>query len=89
MPTLEVQDYEYFSYDESPLSLDEAIKKSSELRKADAENFYRVRPANDKNTAFVVLKVPVTSVYAELAERVSNMARRFSFHTRRVHAKRK
>jgi hypothetical protein len=89
MPTLEAQDYEYFSYDESPLSLDEAIKKASELRRADAENFYRIRPANDKNTSFVVLKVPVASVYAELAARVSNMARRFSFHTRRVHTRRK
>ena len=82
MPTLEVQDYEHFSFDENPLSLDEAIKKASELRKGDKENFYRVKPANDKATTFVVTKVPATAIYADLAARVAKAMARYRLRGR-------
>jgi hypothetical protein len=84
MPTLEAREYEHFSYDESPLTLDEAVKKASELRKNDAENFYRIEPANEDKTSFKVTKVPVASVYAGLVARVSRlMGRRSSLRTTR------
>jgi hypothetical protein len=82
MPTLEVQDYEHFSYDDAPLSLDEAIKKASDLRKKDAENFFRVEPASEDNTSFKVTKIRAASVYADfLARMVKMMARRSSLRT--------
>jgi hypothetical protein len=77
MPTLEVQDYEHFSYDDAPLNLDEAIKRAGELRKKDTENFYRIRPTNESGTSFVVKKVPASAVYAELAGRVAKVLARF------------
>jgi len=84
MPTLEVQDYEHFSFDDSPLTLDEAVKKASELRKKDAENFYRIEPANEGNTSFKVTKVRATSVYADFVARmVKLMGRRYSLRTTR------
>lgn len=84
MPMLEAQDYEHFSYDESSLTLDEAVAKASELRKKDAENFYRIEPANEGKTSFKVTKVPAASVYAGLVARVAKlMARRSSLRTTR------
>jgi hypothetical protein len=83
-PTLEIQDYEHFRYDESPLTLDEAVKKAGELRKKDSENFYRIEPANQDGTTFTVKKVSAASLYAELVARMSKLtARRFSFRTKR------
>ena len=82
MPTLEVPSYEHFSFDETPMSLDEAIKKASELRKSDSENFYRVRPANDKGTTFIVAKVPASSIYADLAARVAKAVARYRLRGR-------
>lgn len=84
MPTLEVQDYEHFSYDDAPLSLDEAVKKASDLRRRDSENFYRITPLNESNTSFAVKKVSIASVYAEFVARVSKLTgRRFSLRTTR------
>jgi hypothetical protein len=84
MPTLEIQDYEHFRYDESPLTLDEAVKKAGDLRKKDSENFYRIEPANEAGTAFTVTKVSAASIYAEFVARVSKLAaQRFSFYTKR------
>jgi len=83
MPTLEIQDYEHFCYDESPLTLDEAVKKASELRKNDSENVYRIEPANEGRTAFTVTRVSAALVYAEFVARISKlMARRSSSRTK-------
>lgn len=75
MPTLESLEYERFSYDESALTLDEAVKKASDLRKKDSESFYRVEPAGD---GFTVKKVSMSSVYAEFLARAVKLTRRFS-----------
>jgi hypothetical protein len=82
MPTLEVQDYEHFSFDDRPLTLDEAVQKASELRKNDAVNFYRIEPANEANTSFKITKVRAASVYADFVARMCKlMAHRSSIHT--------
>jgi hypothetical protein len=64
MPTIEAREYERFSYDD-PLTLDEAVKKASELRRRDSANFYRVENVDEGRNAFTVKKVPVASVYAD------------------------
>jgi hypothetical protein len=82
MPALEIQDYEHFSYDEPSLTLDEAVRKSSELRKKDGNNFYRIVPVNDSATTFAVKKVPVSEVYADLAARVARILGRYRLRGR-------
>jgi hypothetical protein len=81
MPMLDAAvEYDHFSYDESssrPLSLDEAVKKAAELRKADSANFYRVEATDVTATGFRVEKVSVASVYADF---VSRFAQRFMRH---------
>lgn len=77
MPTLEVQEFEHFNYDEPTLSLDEAVKKAQELRKSGSGNFYRVSPANEKGTAFVVKTIPASTVYGELGARVARVLGRY------------
>jgi len=81
MSMIGVQDYEHFSFDDRPLTLDEAVKKASQLRKSDTENFYRIEPVNDVHTSFKVTKVHAASVYADFVARVSKLvARRSSLH---------
>lgn len=73
MPTLEAQDYERFSYDEAPLTLDEAVKKARDLRQGDSSNFYRVELASESGTDFTVKKVSKASVYADFIARVAKL----------------
>lgn len=75
MPTMEVQDFEHFNYDEQPLTLDEAIKKASKLRQADSNSFYRVRQVSDSRGTFVVKKVTKSSVYADFVARLFKLTR--------------
>jgi len=74
MPTMEMQEYDQFRYDEPTLTLDEAVKKASELRRKDHEHFYRIEPANDKITTFRVTKISSASVYADFLARVAKLA---------------
>jgi hypothetical protein len=60
-----VADYEVFEYkyfDEPVLSLNQAAEKAAALRKADSAHFYRIVPHEQ---GFIVVKVPVSDVYAE------------------------
>jgi hypothetical protein len=80
MPTLESLDYERFSIDDADsksLTLDEAVKKSSDLRRDDKEHFYRVLPIDDKAISFRVEKVPVAAVYAEFLARITKKFGRY------------
>ena len=81
MPVLETLEYDKFHYDEanqSSLTLDEAVKKASELRRSDQSSFYRIEPVSEADNNFVVTKVPVGSVYTEFVARVTKMlGRRF------------
>jgi hypothetical protein len=77
MPALEAQDYERFSYDEAPLTLDEAVKKANDLRRKDSANFYRVEHTDDARTTFTVTKIPVSSVYADFIARVAKVMGRY------------
>ena len=84
MPTLETLDYERFSYDEAnqqPLSLDEAIKKASELRRSDKSHFYRIEFADDSNSNFRINKVAVSSVYSDFLSRVTKLIGRYQFRS--------
>lgn len=83
MPVLEAQEYEHFSYDEQPLTLDEAIKKARDLRRDDSRNFYRIRHANEGGTTFTIKKVPVSSVYAEFVGKMVKLAGRLSVRSAR------
>ena len=76
MPTLEVQDYEKFRYDESALTLDEAMKKAAELRRKDSSNFYRIENVDESRTTFTVAKVPISTVYADFIARIAKIVGR-------------
>ena len=71
MPMLEAQEYEKFRYDEPTLTLEEATKKAADLRRQDSSNFYRVQNTDESRTAFVVAKIPVSSVYADFLARIA------------------
>jgi hypothetical protein len=76
MPTLDTLEYERFSLDQAdqtPLPLDEAVKKAAELRKSDPANFYRVEYANENHTDFVVLKIEASTVYADFFARMAKL----------------
>lgn len=83
MQTFESTDYERFSYDEgeSTLTLEQAIKKAADLRRGDAEHFYRVKARDQNANEFHVEKVPKTSAYTEFLSRLMKNAVR---HTRAV-----
>jgi len=83
MPILETQEYEQFSYDEQPLTLDEAIKKARDLRRTDPANFYRVKHGNEGRTMFTVKKIPASSVYADFVAKMAKLTGRFSIRTAR------
>ena len=82
MPTLEALEYERFSYDERPLTLDEALAKAAELRRKDSSNFYRIEHINEGRTAFRIKKVSATSVYADFAARVAKALGKYRFRSR-------
>ena len=80
MPMLEALDYEHFSYNEATeqsLSLDDAVKKAAELRRADPTYCYRISAVDDSFNVFIVKKVPVASVYAEFIARVTKTMGRY------------
>ena len=86
MPTLEHTEYERFSYEENvaSLSLDEAIKRASDLRKADSTHFYRIERVDPTSDAFRVDKVSVASAYAEFMARIASNLGRFARLSRRA-----
>ncbi len=81
MPVLDSTDYERFSYHEPSsqgLTLEEAIKKAKELRRADQSNFYRVEVVDPNANAFRIEAVPVSAAYAELMARMAKTLARYS-----------
>ena len=84
MPTLDATEYERFSYDEAApsMTLDEAVKKAAELRKADSERFHRIE-TNDGNT-FRVESVSRAEVYANFLARSARMMSKFVRVARRA-----
>ena len=75
MPTLESLDYERFNFGDEEsaksLSLDEAIKKAAALRREDKQNFYRIEAVDESMNSFRIEKVAISSVYAELLNRLT------------------
>jgi hypothetical protein len=85
MPSLEAIDYDTFTIEgagERPLTLDEAVKKASQLRRKDVgNNFYRIVRVDENKNAFIVRRVAAASVYADFAARVSKLLGRYKLRT--------
>jgi len=85
MLALERSEYEHFSLDDPGqhgLTLEEAVRKASELRRKDSSNFYRVEFADENHTTFRVTVVPASSVYSQLMNHVSRLVARYTSRTR-------
>lgn len=66
-------DYERFSYenfDESPLTLEEAVRKANILRSHDSQHVYRVVPFDDELKGFYVESASKTELYANFLSRI-------------------
>jgi hypothetical protein len=72
MPTLETE-YDRFSYGETEpsLSLDEAVKRASELRQKNPGNFYRICSNDEKLSGFRVKTVSAAEVYSDFIARMA------------------
>ena len=77
MPSLlDSTDYDRFDYrhaDEPALSLEDAIKKVAELRRADKAHFHRILPTDGNMTAFRIDSVSRDQVYADFVTRASDL----------------
>lgn len=62
--------FDYNGYDQTPLSLEDAIKKASELRHNDPGKVHRVVPADRTISTFYVDSIPAAEVYADLLSRL-------------------
>lgn len=82
--TTDYERFEYKHYDETPLTLEEAVKKAQALRSGDEDSVYRVMPLDDEMTYFYVDRIAKGELYASLLSRVSEMwGRLFSLTSRR------
>jgi len=71
--TIDATDYDLFdyqNYDQEPLSLEEASRKASEMRRKDTQNVYRILPADHDMNGFYVTSVPVEVLRAELESKL-------------------
>jgi hypothetical protein len=84
MPTIDATEYERFSYDEATpsMTLEEAEKKASELRKADPSRFHRIEATGD-NT-FRVDSVSKAEAYEDFLARSFRMLSKFARVARRA-----
>jgi hypothetical protein len=85
MTELESVDYDTFDYkhfDEPALSLDEAVRKASQLRSSDTAHIYRIVPVDPKMTAFRVESHSLEKVYAEVLSRWNALFTKFAFRFR-------
>jgi hypothetical protein len=62
--------FDYKGYDQTPLSLEDAIKKSSELRQSDPTKIHRVAPADRDTSTFHIDSTPAVEVYADLLSKL-------------------
>jgi hypothetical protein len=79
---LESVDYDLFDYKRDPdqaLSLEEAIKKSDQLRRSDPKNFYRVHPVDMTRSAFWIEEVPKQRAYLDAVARWSSLLNKLLF----------
>ena len=66
--------FDFRRYDEEGLVLTEAIKRASEMRKADQRYIYRVVPADSESTTFHVDKLTASEVVAELLAKLYTLS---------------
>jgi hypothetical protein len=80
MPSLiESTEYDQFDYrhaDESPLPLDEAVKKAAAMRATDKSHFHRIVPTDANMTGYRVESVSRERVYADVLARASDLVNR-------------
>jgi len=77
MPSLlDSTDYDRFDYrhaDETPLSLEDAIKKVAELRRADKAHFHRILPTDGNMAGFRIASISRDQVYADFVARAGDL----------------
>lgn len=78
LETLEYEGFEYKHFDEPALSLEEAVKKASQLRSSDTQNFYRIKPVDSKGLMFRVESRSKQRVYAERVNRWRGLLNQFA-----------
>jgi len=77
--TMESMEYDLFDYrhaDETPLLLDEAVKKAAAMRATDKAHFHRIVPTDADMTGFRVESVSREQAYADVLERASELVSR-------------
>jgi hypothetical protein len=67
----EYEQFDYKDYDQTPLSLEDAIKRASELRRDDPSRIHRVVPADRNTVTFHVDSTAAVEVYADLISRIT------------------
>ena len=77
--SLEYDKFDYKHVDETPLALEEAVRKSQQLRRSDGAHFHRIVPTDGNMTTFRVESVPSSTVYAEMLNRWTVLLNRFTF----------
>jgi len=69
-PVAEYDIFDYKTFDEPGLSLDEATQKAERLRRSDSGHAYRVLPLDPSLTGFYVAKLPIQQAYADVWTRL-------------------
>lgn len=78
METIEYDTFDYKHFDESPLSLEEAARKASDLREEDPTRFHRIVSIDKGLSGFRVESVSKRAVYAEVLGRWASFATKFA-----------
>jgi hypothetical protein len=82
---MESMEYDLFDYrhaDETPLPLDEAVKKATTMRATDKAHFHRIVPTDANMTGFRVDSVSKEQAYADVLARASALLNRLMWRTR-------
>jgi len=65
--------FDYKDYDQAPLSLEDAMKKASDLRRKDPNQIHRIVPADRGITTFQIDSVPAAEAYADLLSKLMRL----------------
>jgi hypothetical protein len=76
---MESMEYDLFDYrhaDETPVPLDEAVKKAAAMRVTDRSHFHRIVPTDADMTGFRVESVSREQAYADILARAGELINR-------------
>jgi hypothetical protein len=68
VPETDLAEYDTFDYkhfDETPLSLEEAVKKATQLRAADRDHMHRVVSVDSNMSGFRIESIPTETIIKE------------------------